>query len=110
MIKGITVILYERTQIGVDELNDPVYLESPVEVQNVLVTPSSSDEIVNSETLEGKQAIYNLCIPKGDMHSWENSRVTIWGEDFVTFGKVTQHIEENVPLSWNKKVQVARYE
>lgn len=110
MIKGITVILYERTQIGVDELNDPVYSESPVEVKNVLVSQPDSAEIVNSTTLEGKQAEYVLCIPKGDTHSWENSRVTIWSEDFVTFGKVTQHIEENVPLRWNKKVQVARYE
>ncbi len=110
MIKGITVILYERTQTGVDDLNDPVYSESPVEVKNVLVGQPDSDEIVNSVTLEGKKAEYELCIPKGDTHSWENSKVTIWGENFVTFGKVYQYIEENVPLSWNKKVKVARYE
>ena len=58
MIKGITVILYERTQRGVDDLNDAVYTETPVTVDNVLVTPVDSTEIVNSITLEGKKAVY----------------------------------------------------
>ena len=110
MIKGITVILYERTQSGVDDLNDAVYTETPVEVKNVLVTPADSTEIVNSITLEGKKAVYELCLPKGDTHEWENCRVSFFGEDWIAFGFTREYIEDNVPLSWNRKVKVARYE
>lgn len=110
MIKGITVILYERTQSGVDDLNDAVYTETPVTVDNVLVTPVDSTEIVNSITLEGKKAVYELCLPKGDAHEWENCRVSFFGEDWIAFGFTREYIEDNVPLSWNKKVKVARYE
>lgn len=110
MIKGITVILYERTQSGVNDLNDAVYTETPVEVKNVLVTPVDSTEIVNSITLEGKKAVYELCLPKGDAHEWENCRVSFFGEDWIAFGFTREYIEDNVPLSWNRKVKVARYE
>lgn len=110
MIKGITVILYERTQSGVNELNDAVYTEIPVTVNNVLVTPVDSTEIVNSITLEGKKAVYELCLPKGDAHEWENCRVSFFGEDWIAFGLTREYIEANVPLSWNRKVKVARYE
>jgi hypothetical protein len=110
MIKGITVILYERKQIGVDELNDAVYTETPVPVKNVLVLPVDTKEIVNSVTLEGKKAVYELCLPKGDAHEWENCRVSFYGEDWIAFGLPREYIEANVPLSWNRKVKVARYE
>lgn len=109
MIKGITVTLHERTQEGVDSLNNPIYAENPVEVKNVLVAPAESDEITDATSLEGKMAVYELCIPKGDTHHWENSRVSFYGEDWQTFGYVREWIQGNVPLSWNKKVKVARY-
>lgn len=110
MIKGITVTLYERTQTGTDSMNNPVYEETAVEVKNVLVSRVSAEEMTSSTTLEGKRAIYELCLPKGDSHDWENCRVTIWGEDFIVIGPEYQYIEGNVPLSWNKKVKVGRYE
>ena len=39
LIKGIPVILYERTQTGEDAFHAPVYTETPVTVENVLITP-----------------------------------------------------------------------
>lgn len=109
MIKGITVTLYERTQNGVDSLNNPVYAETATEVKNVLVTPVDSLELTDSTSLEGKKAVYELSIPKGDTHSWENCRISFFGEDWEAVGFVREWINGNVPLSWNKKVKVARY-
>ena len=110
MIKGITVTLYERTAGDPDAFNDATYTESAVTVNNVLVTPVDSAEVVSSTTLEGKKAVYELCLPKGDTHEWENCRVSFFGEDWIAFGLNREYIEANVPLSWNKKVKVARYE
>ena len=110
MIKGITVTLYERTKSGSDAFNDAIYTETAVEVSNVLVTPVDSTEVVSSLTLEGKKAVYELCLPKWDTHEWENCRVSFFGKDWIAFGLTREYIEANVPLSWNRKVKVARYE
>lgn len=110
MIKGITIKLYEKTANGKDALNKTIYKIVPVEVENVLVTPMSSVDIVNNTNLYGAKGIYQLCIPKGDEHKWEDSKVEFFGKEFQTFGIVQEYIEENLPLSWNKKVSVKIYE
>ena len=109
MLRGITVALHTKTQSGVDGFNRPVYTDSIVNVDNVLVGEPSADDIINSQNLEGKKLVYTLAIPKGDTHDWENVQVDFFGESFKTFGGVVQGIEDNIPLSWNKKVKVERY-
>lgn len=108
MIKGITVTLYGRVQSGTDPFNAPVYTETAEEVENVLVTPTASEEVVSEIQMYGKRSVYELCIPKGDEHDWENKKIQFFGQDFQSFGPVTQHIDANVPLRWNKKVKVER--
>lgn len=110
MIKGITVTLYERTQTGVDALNAPVYTETPVNVANVLVTPSSAEDVVDDMQLYGRRSEYELSIPKGDTHEWTGNRVEFFGQAFRVFTPAREWIEENVPLAWNKKYKVERYE
>lgn len=109
-IKGITVTLIDRVEVDKDPFGHPVYEEKEIKVNNVLVTPTTSDDIINSMELEGKKAVYVLGIPKGDNHNWENRVVKFFGQKFKTFGKVTQGIEGLIPLDWNKKVQVEVYE
>lgn len=109
MIHGITIILYEKRKTGVDAFNAPVYAETPVEVQNVLVGEPSTEDVVSEMQLYGKQIAYTLGIPKGDTHDWENATVEFFGQKFRTYGGVTQGIEDMIPLAWNKKVKVERY-
>lgn len=109
MIKGIPVVLYETTQIGVDALNAPIFDEVPVTVENVLVSPAESEDVLSAIQMYGKHAVYELCIPKGDAHDWEDKTVEFFGHKWRTFGFPQEWIEENVPLSWNKKVKVERY-
>lgn len=109
-IRGITVILFEKAQTELDPFGDPVCAETETEVNNVLVAPASSEEIQDSHNLYGRKAVYTLAIPKGDDHEWEDRIVTFFGKDWHTFGIPTQGIEENIPLRWNMKVTVERYE
>lgn len=108
-IKGITVRLKTRVQTGTDEFKRPIYEESFVNVENVLVGVPSSEDVVNELNLSGKKIAYTLGIPKGDTHSWVDTEVEIWGELYRTIGYPTQGIDELIPLFWNKKVQVERY-
>lgn len=108
-IKGITVRLYEKSQIGSDEFEHPIYQETPVIVENVLVAPVSTTEILDMFNLTGKKAVYNIAIPKGDNHTWQDCRVDFFGMSWQVIGFPQQGIEENIPLDWNQKWQVALY-
>lgn len=110
MIKGITVILVNKISDGVDPFGTPIYRDAEIPVDNVLVTPSTTDDMVNQLNLTGKKAVYTLAIPKGDEHDWEDKEVIFFGQRWRTFGFVTQGIEHLIPLDWNKKVMVERYE
>ena len=110
MIKGITVTLITRTQNGTDPMGAPIYKESTTSVDNVLVAPTSSDDVVNQLSLTGRKAVYTLAIPKGDTNVWENQIVEFFGKRWKAFGIPTQGIDDLIPLSWNKKVMVERYE
>lgn len=109
-MKTITVLLYEKTEIGQDAFHKTMWREEPVQVSGVLCAPSSAQEILDSTNLYGKKAIYTLAIPKGDTHNWEDCKVSFFGQDWHVFGIPLEGIEGNIPLAWNKKVTVERYE
>jgi len=96
--------------MGTDPLGMPVYAETTENVENVLVASPTTQELIDMNNLYGKKAVYTLGIPKGDTHDWEDVRVSFFGQDFKTFGLPIEGIEDLVPLDWNKKVMVARYE
>lgn len=109
-IKGIPVKLSVKTQTGIDDFNRPTYEVSQEVVENVLVGEPSAEDVVNEINLSGKRIAYVLAIPKGDTHTWENTEVEFWRMTFKTVGIPTQGIDDNIPLQWNKKVKVERYE
>ena len=109
MIKGITVTLINKKEIGKDPFGQPIVEDVSIEVENVLVTPTSTDDIINTMDLTGKKAVYTLAIPKSDTNNWEDAEVLFFGERWRTFGFVTQGIDHLIPLDWNKKVMVERY-
>lgn len=111
MIKGITIKLINLVDSGQsDPFGNPIMQETSIDVDNVLIQPASSDDITDSINLYGKKAVYNLAIPKGDDHIWENQIVEFFGERFRVFGKPLMGIETNIPLKWNMKVTVERYD
>ena len=110
-MRGITITLYERTQTDVDELNNPVYTETSVSVDDVLVAPVSSTEVLDTYNLTGRKAVFQLGIPKGDTHQWTaGTRVSFFGEDWRIIELPEEGIAKLIPLRWNKKVRVERYE
>ena len=109
MIKGIEVILHGRTKVGVDDFNHPVYSEVAMKVENVLVYPSSTTEILDTLNLTGKKAVYNLAVPKGDTHEWSGNVVEFFGKKWRVINLPQEGIEELIPLEWNQKWQVERY-
>lgn len=109
MIKGIPVKLYERTASGADTFGHPIYTETPVTVEDVLVAPASITEVLDMLNITGKKAVYNIAIPKGDTHDWQDCRVDFFGTSWRVIGFPQQGIEENIPGRWNQRWMVERY-
>ena len=109
-IHGITITLIDTIETGTDPFGKPIREEVEVQVDNVLVSPTSTDDVVNELSISGRKAVYTLGIPKGDTNDWENKIVIFFGDRFRTFGIPIQGIEDLMPLEWNKKVMVERYE
>jgi hypothetical protein len=109
MIKGITVTLSERTQSGTDAFNRPTYTEKDTDVEDVLVYPASSEDIVSEKNLYGKHLKYYLCVPKGDTHVWTDQNVKFFGETWKVYGYAEEWIDANNPSIWNKRYKCERY-
>lgn len=109
-MKGITVTLISKGVTGYDPFGAPIYGETEIEVPNVLVSPTLSDDIINQLSLTGRKAVYTLAIPKTDTNDWENQEVRFFDERWRVFGIPTKGIDHLVPGDWNTKVMVERYE
>ena len=109
-MQGIDIILYDKQKTGEDAFGHPVYAETPVTVENVLVGEPTSDEVTDALNLYGKHVAYTLAIPKGDENTWTDRTVEYFGEKFRVIGHPTQGIDHLIPLAWNKKVRVEHYE
>lgn len=110
-MKGVTVTLKKKTLTGSDDFGQPIYSESNIEVNNVLIGEPSTEDIQNAITVYGKRIAYTLAIPKGDTNVWYKAQVVLpapWSETFNVIGDGTMGIEENIPLRWNKKVHLER--
>ena len=109
-LKGITVTLLDKVETGKDPFGKPIFEDVEIAIENVLVAPTKSEEVLTQQNLTGRTAVYTLAIPKGDTHKWENKTVLFFNEKWRVFGIPLQGIDELIPLSWNKKVTVERYE
>lgn len=109
-IKGMTITLIDKVEIGRDPFNKPIYQDKPIEIENVLVAPTSSDDVINELSLSGRKAVYTLAVPKGDTHDWEEKEVLFFGKRWRAFGIPLEGMDHLIPLDWNKKVMVERYE
>lgn len=111
---GQTVTLYERTETGRDAFGAPIYEETPVQVENVLIGEPTTDDIATAPDLHGRKIDYMLGIPKGDTHAWTDSIVE-WVDAYGithkcrTFGFPITGIEKNIPTPWHMKVRAEAY-
>ena len=110
-IKGITVKIIPQVQTGTDAFNAPIYTDGdPIEVDYVLVAPVGSQENLDVTNLYGKKAQYQLGIPKGDTHVWTAALVECDGYRWHVFSLPQKGIDKMIPLRWNDKYYVERYE
>ena len=110
---GITVSLEVKTQSGTDPFGKPLYKTTEKDIDDVLGGEPSTEDITNTMAMYGKRIAYTLAIPKGNEDSWEDTIVILpapFSGRYHTIGAPTAGIEANIPLRWNKKVHLERFE
>ena len=109
-IHGMQITLIDKQVVSVDPFGSPVVKDVEITIDNVIVSPATTEDVTSQMSLTGKKISYTIGIPKGDMHDWENKEVRFFGKRWKTVGIPLEGIEELIPLEWNKKVMVERYE
>ena len=109
-IHGIPITLIDKQAESTDPFGSPVVKDVEITIDNVIVAPATTEDVTSQMSVTGKKISYTLGIPKGDMHDWENKEVRFFGKRWKTVGIPLEGIEELIPLEWNKKVMVERYE
>ena len=109
-IHGIQITLIDKQVVSVDPFGSPVVKDVEILVDNVLVAPATTEDVTSQMSLTGKKISYTIGIPKGDLHDWEEKEVRFFGKRWKTVGLPLEGIESMMPLEWNKKVMVERYE
>lgn len=104
------MVLITKSGTERDAFNRPITTETRTTVDNVLVSPVSQTDVavINELSMNGKKAIYQLAIPKGDTNVWEDAEVEFFGATWKTTGFSTTGIDSLIPLGWNRKVLVER--
>lgn len=112
-MKGRTVYLYDKIQTGTDPFGAPEYKEIKTKVENVLIGRPTTNQIVDSQDIQGKRGRFMLGIPKADNHVWEDRRVEfeLFGRRYecktVGFANVGQ--SELIPGSWKGCIEAEYY-
>lgn len=109
-IHGIPITLIDKQVVSKDPFGNSVKKDVEITIDNVIVAPATTEDITNQMSLTGKKISYTLGIPKGDNNDWENKEVRFFGKRWKTVGIPLEGIEDLIPLEWNKKVMVERYE
>ena len=109
-IHGMQITLIDKQVVSVDPFGSPVVKDVEITVDNVIVSPATTEDVTSQMSVTGKKISYTLGIPKGDNNDWENKEVRFFGKRWKTVGIPLEGIEELIPLEWNKKVMVERYE
>ena len=110
-ISGETVLLIPQVDGAADAFGEPIKTDgTPISVENVLISPVTSSEVLDTLNLSGRKAVCQLAIPKGDTNEWEDQMVQFLGHRWRSVGFVIQSMDHLTPLSWNKKVMVERYD
>lgn len=105
-LRGETVIVKTFEATGdADEYNEATYTETLETVENVLVAPSTSQDIGEDRPL-GAQKGFSLCFPKSYGRPLENAEVQVRGEWYRVVGSSDVYDPAICPTDWNMTAEV----
>ena len=107
LIAGETVTVRTPT-IGYDEHMEEVVTWQDATVQNVVVTPGATSDVLDSTRPDGTRVAFTLGFPKTFMEPLRGCHVLVRGIECAVIGDPQPYATENTPGPWNYTCEVAR--
>lgn len=107
LIAGESVTVRTPT-IGYDEHMEEVVTWDETAVQNVVVTPGATSDVLDSTRPDGTRVAFTLGFPKSFTAPLRGCRVTMRGVECAVIGDPQPYTPENVPGAWNYTAEVER--
>lgn len=107
LIAGETVTVRTPT-IGYDEHMEEVPSWSARPVENVVVTPGATSDVLDSTRPDGTRVAFTLGFPKSFTAPLRGCRVLVRGIECAVIGDPQPYTPENVPGPWNYTAEVER--
>ena len=110
MIRGTSVEVLRPKTGSVDEFNAPIVVWEREEVENVLVSPSSSADLGDGIRPDGDLIVLTLHFPKTYEASLRSCRIRVEQKIYEVVGDPKPYMLENTPTAWNRPVSVKAVE
>ena len=107
LIAGEAVTVRTPT-VGYDEHMEEVTTWDEATVQNVVVTPGATSDVLDSTRPDGTRVAFTLGFPKSFTAPLRGCRVLVRGIECAVIGDPQPYTAENVPGAWNMNVEVER--
>ena len=103
MIAGTTLIFSKRTESGRDKLNNPVYTNTPISVDNCLIAPITEPvSIREQQAMNQSRDQVRIHLPKAFTGDVSGSSVSWGGKQWRLDSDSTVFMDENTPGDWNR--------
>ena len=107
LIAGETVAVRTPT-IGYDEHMEEVVTWEDTTVQNVVVTPGATSDVLDSTRPDGTRVAFTLGFPKTFTEPLRGCRCVVRGTEYAVVGDPQPYTAGNVPGAWNYTAEVER--
>lgn len=105
LIAGETVTV-RTPSISYDEHMEEVMTLEDATVQNVVVTPGATSDVLDSTRPDGTRVAFTLGFPKTFTAPLRGCRVIVRGIECAVIGDPQPYTAENVPGAWNYTAEV----
>lgn len=105
LIAGESVTVRTPT-VGYDEHMEEVVTWQEATVENVVVTPGATSDVLDSTRPDGTRVSFTLGFPKTFTASLRGCRVIVRGIECAVIGDPQPYAADNVPGAWNYTAEV----
>jgi hypothetical protein len=105
LIAGEAVTVRTPT-VSYDEHMEEVTTWDEATVQNVIVTPGATSDVLDSTRPDGTRVAFTLGFPKTFTASLRGCRVTVRGIECAIIGDPQPYTADNTPGPWNYTAEV----
>ena len=108
MIIGASIVVNRPYQAGTDRFNNVVYGQTGETVDDVLISPGST-ELLDASRPEGVSVAYTLHFPKTYTESLEGCTVELpapWTGEYRVIGDPRAYMDANCPTRWNRPCEI----